>query len=203
MSSLFDQAFWTDLIDKFVRSQRSSPASFMALQAVQVVLPFIPGDVTGFLGGYLFGTIWGFLYSTVGLTLGSYVAFRLARRYGQPLVVRLIKPRLLRKFRFLRTRKGLLVSGLCFLIPGFPKDALCYLLGLGAMEMEAFLLISSLGRLPGTLLLSLQGSTLRLHAYQELILLALISLGSFMLAYRFHKPIFLWVRKRRRLSTNE
>lgn len=171
----------------------------MALQAAQVILPFIPGDVTGFLGGYLFGTAWGFFYSTIGLTLGSYVAFKLARRFGHPLVVRFVKPRVQRKFRFLKTRKGLLAAGFCFLIPGFPKDSLCYLLGLGAMETEAFLLISALGRLPGTFLLSLEGSSIRMHAYQVFLLLALISLGSVWLAYRFHKPLSLWIRRRRRV----
>lgn len=170
----------------------------MALQVVQVVIPFIPGDLTGFLGGYLFGTTWGFIYSSIGMTLGSLLAFYLARRFGQPLVARFIKPSLLRKFRFLGTREGLLIAGICFLIPGFPKDSLCYLLGLGAVETEAFLLITALGRIPGTLLLSLQGSSLRLHAYTQFVLLAVLSAACLWSAYRFRRPVMLWMRRRRR-----
>lgn len=188
---------WADLLTHFVQSHKTSPLSFIALQVVQVVVPFIPGDVTGVLGGYLFGTTWGFIYSSIGMTLGSILAFKLARRFGRPLVSRFLKPELLRKFRFLRTREGLLIAGICFVIPGFPKDSLCYVLGLGTMETEVFLLVSALGRIPGTLLLSLQGSSLRLHAYRELFFLTLISLGSLWLAYRYHRPVMAWLRRRR------
>jgi uncharacterized membrane protein YdjX (TVP38/TMEM64 family) len=53
------------------------------------------------------------------------------------------------------------VAFLLFLIPGFPKDALCYVLGLSHIKIWIFLVISTLGRLLGTLMLSMQGNLLR------------------------------------------
>jgi uncharacterized membrane protein YdjX (TVP38/TMEM64 family) len=53
------------------------------------------------------------------------------------------------------------ISFIFFLIPGFPKDTLCYILGLSHMRKRHFLVISTTGRLFGTTLLSLQGSSLR------------------------------------------
>jgi uncharacterized membrane protein YdjX (TVP38/TMEM64 family) len=38
---------------------------------------------------------------------------------------------------------------LFFLIPGIPKDILCYMAGLSVMRLHIFLFFSTLGRIPG------------------------------------------------------
>src|SRR5467141_4981574 len=48
-----------------------APVIFIALQALQVIIAPIPGDVTGILGGYLFIKKVEMFYSPIGLTLGS------------------------------------------------------------------------------------------------------------------------------------
>ena len=55
------------------------------LQIIQVVAAPIPGEATGLIGGYLYGPYLGTLYSTIGLTIGSWIAFILARFFGMPL----------------------------------------------------------------------------------------------------------------------
>ena len=63
-----------------------APLLFTALQAIQVVIPILPGGI-GCLGGVLmFGPVRGFLYNYVGICLGSVAAFLLSKRYGQPFV---------------------------------------------------------------------------------------------------------------------
>src|SRR3989442_5295514 len=52
-----------------------APVAFIAIQALQVIIAPIPGEVTGLLGGFVFGQWLGFFYSTVGLTLRSLRAF--------------------------------------------------------------------------------------------------------------------------------
>jgi uncharacterized membrane protein YdjX (TVP38/TMEM64 family) len=52
-----------------------------------------------------------------------------------------------------------------FLIPGFPKDYLCYILGLGNLGTKEFLIISTVGRFMGTVLLTLGGDYIRHHQY--------------------------------------
>lgn len=134
---------------------------FVALQALQVVAAPIPGEVTGFVGGVMFGLWWGVILSTIGLTIGSWLAFLLARWLGRPLVERLVSREVIRRFDYVMRHKGLFLAFLLFLIPGFPKDFLCYLLGLGHMSQRSFLLVSVPGRLLGTILLTLGGSYLR------------------------------------------
>ena len=56
-----------------------APLVFIGIQAMQVIIAPIPGEITGPVGGALFGTTWGFIYSTIGLTLGSVAAFGVGR----------------------------------------------------------------------------------------------------------------------------
>jgi uncharacterized membrane protein YdjX (TVP38/TMEM64 family) len=134
---------------------------FIALQITQVVISPLPGDVTGLIGGYLYGPFLGTVYSTIGLCIGSWAAFVLARSFGLPFVERIIRPSRIRQYDAFLEHKGLAIAFIFFLIPGFPKDTLCYILGLSHMKTSNFLVVSTTGRLLGTVILSLQGSSLR------------------------------------------
>ncbi|MBP2668003.1 MAG: hypothetical protein H6Q80_205 [Deltaproteobacteria bacterium] len=140
-------------------------AGFILIQAFQVVAAPIPGEATGVLGGYLFGPLLGVILSTAGLTLGSYVAFSLSRTFGRPLTERFVDARTMERFDYLLHHKGAFLVFLLFLIPGFPKDYMCYMLGLGHLSTLEFLAIASTGRLLGTTMLTLGGTFLRNKQY--------------------------------------
>src|SRR2546429_1218234 len=63
-----------------------APLVFIAIQALQVIISPIPGEVTGPVGGVLFGTFWGVVYSTIGLTAGTPFFFLGGHPLGEPLV---------------------------------------------------------------------------------------------------------------------
>ena len=151
-------------------------AGFVLLQVVQVVLAPIPGEATGFMGGYLYGPLMGTLLSTIGLTIGSFVAFSLSRSFGRPMTDRFVDKATMARFDYLLHHKGVLLVFLLFLIPGFPKDILCYILGLGHLTTLEFLAIASAGRLFGTLLLTMSGHYLRDAQYGHLFWLAGIAI---------------------------
>ncbi|GAB4229496.1 MAG: TVP38/TMEM64 family protein [Deltaproteobacteria bacterium] len=161
-------------------------AGFILLQVVQVVAAPIPGEATGVLGGYLYGPILGVALSTVGLTIGSLAAFTLSRVFGRPLTEKLVDPKTMERFDFLLHHKGAFLVFLLFLIPGFPKDYLCYILGLGHLTTLEFLAIAVSGRLLGTILLTLSGTFLRNHQYYRFFLLsgAAVVLVFLSIAYR-------------------
>ena len=138
---------------------------FILLQVAQVVVAPIPGEVTGFLGGVLYGTFLGVILSTIGLTLGSYIAFALSRTFGRPFVEKFVDGKTIGRFDYLLHHKGVFLVFLLFLIPGVPKDFLCYILGLGHLSTTEFLVISTTGRLLGTILLTLGGTYIRQHQY--------------------------------------
>ena len=138
---------------------------FIFLQALQVIAAPVPGEVTGLIGGYLYGAFLGVILSTLGLTLGSWLAFFLSKTFGRPFVDKFVSKQTLDKYDYLLHHKGAFLVFVLFLIPGFPKDILCYILGLGHLSTREFLIISTVGRFAGTVLLTVGGSYLRHQQY--------------------------------------
>ena len=130
----------------------AAPLAFIGLQFVQVVIFIIPGEVPQIAGGYLFGMAKGTLYSIVGILLGSSFNFLLARLFGIPFVKALFKEEQLSKFdNITHSSRAQIAFFLLFVIPGIPKDVLCYVAGLSPLRFVAFITISTIGRLPGIL----------------------------------------------------
>ena len=168
---------------------------FIGLQALQVVAAPVPGEVTGFVGGIIFGTMWGVAFSTIGLTIGSWIAFMLARLLGRPLVERMVSMETIQRYDYVMKHKGLWLAFLMFLIPGFPKDFLCYLLGLGHMRQRDFLLISATGRLLGTVLLTMGGTYFRDARYGALFTVVGISLAIILLVMIYRDRVEQLLRR--------
>jgi len=174
-----------------------SPVPYIVLQTMQVVIAPIPGGAVEFIGGYLFGAKAGFLYSMIGLLIGSSVAFSLARIFEKLAVEKFVPLETRKKFDYLIGHEGLILSFLLFLIPGFPKDALCYILGLTPMHFGIFLFISIVGRVPGTLMACLQGAKAFDHQYRALLILTGISTLVILIFFIYHEEIHRAIKKLR------
>jgi uncharacterized membrane protein YdjX (TVP38/TMEM64 family) len=169
---------------------------FIGLQILQVVFAPIPGEATGLIGGFLYGPILGTIYSTIGLTMGSWLAFILARVFGLPFVERVLKPEIVQKYDYVMEHQGVFISFVLFLIPGFPKDYLCYLMGLSRMTTPTFLIISTTGRLFGTILLSLCGHYARQNHFHALLIAIGISCLFILLAVLYRERLLEFLRKK-------
>ncbi|MFZ0131938.1 MAG: TVP38/TMEM64 family protein [Desulfobacterales bacterium] len=172
-----------------------APLVFVAFQFLQVIFAPVPGEATGFIGGYVFGAGKGFLFSTIGLTLGSLANFLIGRYLGNRFIRRLIPASTQRRFdRFLH-HQGVIIVFFLFILPGFPKDYLCLFLGIGNIPAKLFVLMSTIGRMPGTLMLSLQGALLFERNYLWLAVLASLCLVLLILAYHYREALYRWVEK--------
>jgi uncharacterized membrane protein YdjX (TVP38/TMEM64 family) len=140
------------LIASLRDSGLKGPLFCIVVQFVQVVIFFIPGEITQFAAGYVFGTWAGLAYSVVGIMLGSGFNFYFARVVGRPALERIIKPTTIEKVdRLLNNAKGKSAMFLLFLLPGMPKDALCYGAGLSKLSILELMVVSGLGRIPALL----------------------------------------------------
>ena len=185
-------------VSAFIASFGSfAPLVFIGLQILQVLLAPIPGELTGFIGGYLFGVGPGFSYSTIGLTFGSLFAFLIARRFGLPFVRRFVGQELMGKFDYLMEHQGAFFSFIFFLIPGLPKDYFCYLLGLSPMHVITFFIISTVGRIPGTILLSLQGQAVRSENYRGFFVVLGVAFFFIVLTVIYRDRVERWVKHRK------
>ncbi len=171
-----------------------APVVFMLIQALQVVLAPIPGELTGAVGGFIFGAVPNVIYSTIGLTLGSVAAFLAARFMGLPLIKIVVSSEAFEKFHFLTERRGVFLAAALFVIPGFPKDILCYILGLSPMSFLVFTTVCALGRIPGTILLSFSGAAVYDQDWGLLALISIACLVFIIVFYFFRDRVETWLK---------
>src|SRR5574337_361371 len=183
-----------ELARYFKRAGPWAPVVFIGIQALQIVIAPIPGEVTGIIDGYLFGTFPSLIYSTIGLTIGSCLAFGLGRWLGHHFARRFVTPETYDMFFFLTRTQGKLITFLLFLIPGFPKDFLCYILGASPLSFGAFFVLSTVGRLPGTWFLSMQGRQVRAAHDGSFFTLVLVISAALLFLYLYREPLFRWIK---------
>jgi uncharacterized membrane protein YdjX (TVP38/TMEM64 family) len=173
-----------------------APVMFIVVQASQVVVSPIPGEATGILGGYLFGQWLGLLYSTIGLTLGSVAAFGIGRWLGVHYVKNLVSTETWNRLGFIVEAEGAVLCFILYLIPGLPKDMVCYLFGISPMPLWVFALVSGLGRIPGTWVLSAQGAHTAAGDYLQVILVTAVAVAVALPLYYYRRRIMTWVQGR-------
>lgn len=172
-----------------------APVIFIILQILQVLFAPFPGEATGFIGGFLFGTAKGFLYSSFGLTAGSWINFSIGRFMGTRYVRKLIPEGQLDRLDKMVRRQGAIVLFVLFVIPGFPKDYLCLFLGLSTLPLKIFLILAGIGRMPGTLMLSFQGSYVFEQRYGLFALIMGLCLVIIFFGYKYREPLYQWLEK--------
>ncbi len=138
-----------------------APLGMIFLEWLQVVAAPIP-PVTMVASGYTFGMFPGGLYSWIGMSLGSLTAMLLGRRFGRPVVEKVVSEDHMEKFYHLTEKHGLIVFTVIFILPGFPDDVVCYLAGLTDLDMKKLFLSASLGRLPTVAILVITGNSIAL-----------------------------------------
>lgn len=120
-----------------------APLVFTIIQAVQVVIPILPGAIGCAVGVIAFGPWMGLVYNYVGICAGSIAAFVLSRRYGKPFVIRMVGDKNYEKYigwTGNNKRYERLFAFLIF-IPVAPDDILCYITGLTEMTLKKYVFI--------------------------------------------------------------
>ena len=140
--------------------------AYMGMVAVQVLAALIPGEPLEIAGGYAFGAVKGTLLCLLAASLGSAAVICLVRRYGMRLVEVFFPKEKIQSLRFLRSSpKRTLLFLLIFMLPGTPKDLLCYYAGLTDIRLPVLLIICSLGRLPSIVTSTAGGDALGTESY--------------------------------------
>lgn len=172
-----------------------APIVFIGVQILQVIFAPIPGEASGFIGGYLFGSLYGFFYSSIGLAVGSLINFGIGRLMGRRFIRKIIPVNQINHLDKLVHRQGAVVLFILFLFPGFPKDYLCLFLGVSDIPLKLFIVMAAFGRMPGTLALSIQGSSLYQQQYVLMAAVMGICLAAAYLSYRYKDTIYKWMDK--------
>lgn len=154
-----------------------APAISVVLETSQVIIAPIPGQGIDFANGYLFGWLVGSLCSLLGIGIGTMIAISLARRFGRPLVEKLITPKGLQHIQPYTRRRSHWLFFFLFLLPGTPDDLLCFAIGLTSIPLAQAFAIALLGRAPGIVAAVLTGATGQsLNVWEFSLLAAAVSI---------------------------
>lgn len=122
----------------------------LAMQFMQIVVAFIPGEVVQMAAGMMYGPWFGAAVVLLGCIISSAFVFAVVHRLGAPFVRDMVPTKYLDKFNaFEESGKLSIVVFILFLIPAMPKDTFTYLVPLTNMRMRDFLILSNVGRIPG------------------------------------------------------
>ena len=126
--------------------------AFVGVNALQIVLAFLPGEPIELAAGYAFGFWEGTLVCLVASAFASSLVFFATRRWGWKLVGVFFDRAKLEEFSWLKKTARLeLAMFIIFLIPGTPKDFLTYFAGLTDMRYRMLLPIVTVGRIPSVI----------------------------------------------------
>ncbi len=125
-----------------------APLFLVAFQALQVILPILPGLLGCVAGTLMFGCMGGFWCNYIGISAGSIIAFLLARKYGQGLVSRMFPEEKYEKWAIWAAKSKFytVILFLGMVLPLFPDDYFCYFTGITKMSTRKFVAIILLGK---------------------------------------------------------
>ena len=158
----------------FLRQYRSlSVPVYLLAELLQIMISVLPGQVFQFAAGYLFGFLPGLFYTLIGAVTGTIITFYLARLLGTDAVHMMLgKERTERYVKLLNSKKAYVITFLLYLIPGFPKDTLCYMAGVSEIRLRPFLFLSVAGRMPAMAASIVFGSMYMKHDYTGMAIVA-------------------------------
>jgi len=162
-----------------------APVVFVVLQAVQVVVAPIPGQVLAVVAGYLFGAWWGTLYNMIGITIGSTIAFWISRRYGRAYVENIVQEEALARFDAVSDDYGPPALFFLFLVPGLPDDVICFAGGLTDIPLWQLVVLAVIGRAPAFFLVNVVGDLLGTGNFPTAVVLAVILVVISVIGYRY------------------
>ncbi|MBE6762434.1 MAG: TVP38/TMEM64 family protein [Ruminococcaceae bacterium] len=140
--------------------------AYIGMMIMQIVAAFLPGEPFEMVAGYAFGAIEGTILCFLASSLGSVMVLLFVRRFGMKFVSLFFKKEQIESVKFLRSSpKRILLFALIFILPGTPKDLLCYFAGVTDIKMWILILICSFGRIPAIVTSTIGGDALGSKSY--------------------------------------
>jgi uncharacterized membrane protein YdjX (TVP38/TMEM64 family) len=167
---------------------------FMILNILQVILAIIPGGPFEVGAGYAFGVIPGTILCDIAMSIGGVINFLLVQKFGMKFIELFTTREKIESVKFLKAnKKSEMLLFLFFLLPGTPKDLMCYVVGLSNITLSKWVIINLVGRLPAILLSAMGGSALGKQKYEIfviaiVVLLVLYLIGSYLYSKHNKSP---------------
>ncbi len=170
-----------------------APLAYIAIKILTyVVAPLSSGPIQ-ILAGVLFGLIPATIYTLLAEVIGGSINFWLARRFGRPVVTRLVGDQMPRVEQFISQIvdwKTVLYAKL-FLFSVY--DFISYAIGFSSFPFRSYLIISTVGGIPSTFFASLVGAMLATDQQSVLLIYGVVAVAS-VIPLVFQKRIRHWLK---------
>lgn len=164
--------------------------AFVGMAVLQVIVAFIPGEPLEIAAGYAFGVWEGTILCLLGAVIGGTIVFLFVRYLGVKIVEIFFPMEKIQSLKFLQNSKKLnLLVAILFFIPGTPKDAITYFVGLTPMKLSVWLWITGLARLPSVLTSTVAGGALGVENYTFAFWTFVITIGISLAGILFYRSI--------------
>lgn len=153
---------------------------YISLQILQIIISVIPGQVFQLAAGYLYTFLPATIFSIIGAVIGTTITFYLASWLGSDFIHMLFgKESTADYVKKLNSKRAYSIVFLLYLIPGLPKDVISYAAGISEMKYKPFIIISTVGRLPGMMGSIIIGSMWHKEEYVGMLILGILAIVSF------------------------
>jgi len=172
-----------------------SPLVYFLVVVAQVIVSPIPAGPVTLAGALVFGIWKGLTLSMAGSVVGSVLVFAAARRWGEPLIMRLVGKETYYRYAGRLHPNGWWLFAI-LLLPLMPDDAVCALAGLSAITFRRFLVVTILGRLPGATLTALLASEVVTQSAAGWIVVGIVLVVLLALGSTYRERLESWILRR-------
>lgn len=164
MGKLFEEQGRENFKNEIQSSGFTGILILLSLQAVQILLPILPGEPIEILAGMCYGALGGTIFLLISVFLITTLIFFTVRKLGRSFVYGVCSEEKIKKLEnnklFKNPKKIEYIMLILFLIPGTPKDLLVYVAGLLPIKPLRFIVISTFARFPSIISSTVAGSSI-------------------------------------------
>ena len=154
---------------------------YLFLQILQILVPVIPGQAMQLAAGYMYILPLALFLTILGIALGTIISFTMSRILGYDAMVLFFGQERMDEYVVkLNSKRSCLVIFLLYLMPGFPKDFICFAAGVSRIRLIPFLILSVVGRIPALTLSLMIGRMTRAGSYTGAIVVCVVAVVLFL-----------------------
>jgi uncharacterized membrane protein YdjX (TVP38/TMEM64 family) len=173
-----------------------APLLFFLVTAAQVIVAPIPGSIFPPVAAAAFGPFFGLALLIASTAVGSAIVFALTRVWGRPLAARIVGAEALDRYTRLASAQGGLWLFCVYLLPLLPDDAVTAAAGLSRISFPRFLLLSTVGRLPGMVASVFAAELLFAGPSWIWLVVGAVAVAGVLLAFRYRSRWESWLVSR-------
>ncbi len=121
--------------------------AYFIIEVIYVTLTPLLNTTILIASGYLFGGHVGFVMNFLAITVGLFIIVFLVKKYGRPLLQRLLPTSFYNQFDRITQKVGPITLLICYVLPFTPDDELTYIVAAGPIGFKRFILPILLGTL--------------------------------------------------------